>query len=298
MRCVGMCHFAFLMLCGLTFLGSGASGEAAEGPKPVRMLMVTQSAGFVHDSVRRKETLSPAEIAMTQLGQQTGLFKVDCTQEADKDFTKENLKNYDLVFFYTTGSLPIKEEDKEYFFKEWLTQEGHGFIGAHSATDTYADYQPYWDMVGGTFNGHPWGSKATVTLAVHEPDHPAVKGLGKEFTIMDEIYQYKNWQPEKVRVLMSIDMGKTKLKKPYHVPVSWVKEYGKGRMYYTNLGHNPETWTNPQFLEAMTGGIKWVLRQEEGSGEPNPEVSAMQHEKSIKDADALPETGAKKGKDK
>lgn len=271
---------------------------AADPPKPARMLMVTQSAGFVHDSVRRKETLAPAEIAMTQLGQQTGLFTVDCTQEVAQDFTKENLKKYDLVFFYTTGSLPISEADREYFFKEWLVQAGHGFIGAHSATDTYGDYEPYWDMVGGTFNGHPWGSRSVVTMTVHEPDHPAVKAWGPEFTIKDEIYQYKNWQPEKVRVLMSINMEKTELKKPYHVPVSWVKEYGKGRMYYTNLGHNAETWTNKQFLEAMTGGIKWVLHLEEGPGSPNPEVSKAQHEKSIADTEAAEGKGAKKEKEK
>lgn len=273
-------------------------GVAADPPKPVRMLVVTQSAGFVHDSVRRKETLSPAEIAMMQLGQQTGLFKADCTQEVDKDFTKENLQNYDLVFFYTTGSLPIKDEDKEYFFKEWLVQPGHGFIGAHSATDTYGDYEPYWDMVGGTFNGHPWGSRSMVTMTVHEPDHPAVKAWGPEFTIKDEIYQYKNWQPEKVRVLMSINMAKTELKKPYHVPVSWVKEYGKGRVYYTNLGHNPETWTNKQFLEAMTGGIKWVLHLEEGPGEPNPELSQAQEEKAKADTAEAETAASKKDKEK
>lgn len=282
----------------LCFILKSLSLSAEDGPKPVRMLMVTQSAGFVHDSVRRKESLAPAEIAMTQLGQQTGLFKVDCTQEVDKDFTRENLQNYDLVFFYTTGSLPIGESDREYFFKEWLIQPGHGFIGAHSATDTYADYEPYWDMVGGTFNGHPWGSRSLVTMTVHEPDHPAVKAWGPEFTIKDEIYQYKNWQPGKVRVLMSINMAKTELKKPYHVPVSWVKEYGQGRVFYTNLGHNPETWTNRQFLDAMTGGIKWILRQEEGAGTPNPEVSNTQEEKAKADFENAETAGNRKDKDK
>ena len=74
---------------------------------------------------------------MTQLGQQTGLFQVHCTQDAAADFTRENLKNYDIVMFYTTGDLPIKHEDLEYFLNDWLKQKGHGFIGFHSATDTY-----------------------------------------------------------------------------------------------------------------------------------------------------------------
>lgn len=270
-----------LSVCGL--LCTFACAEDA--PKKARMLVVTQSKGFVHGSVKReKDTLAPAEIAMTQLGQQTGLFTVDCTQEADKDFTEENLKKYDLVFFYTTGDLPIKEKDWDYFFNTWLKQKGHGFIGAHSATDTYHNYKPYWDFIGGTFNGHPWNSGNTVTITVHDTDHPASQPWGKEFQFKDEIYQYKNWQPEKVHVLMSLNMAKCNPSKPYLVPVSWVKQVGDGRMFYTNLGHNKETWANKQFLDSMANGIRWILYQVPGDATPNPEVSKAQQEKSEKDA--------------
>ena len=173
--------------------------SAAEKAAPSRILMLTQSAGFVHGSVRRpdgdEKKLAVSEIAMIQLGEKTGMFTVDCTQDAAADFTKDNLQNYDMVMFYTTGSLPIADADRDYFFKEWLTAKGHGFIGFHSAADTYGDYQPYWDMIGGTFDGHPWGSGTTVTINVHEPENPMMKPFGREFTIQDEIYQYKNWQP-------------------------------------------------------------------------------------------------------
>jgi type 1 glutamine amidotransferase len=122
-----------------------------------RVLMLTQSKGFTHGSVNRQgRELAASEIAMIQLGQTTGLFTVDCTQDAESDMTPENLRNYDIVMFYTTGDLPISEPNREYFLNEWLKQKGHGFIGFHSATDTYHNYKPYWDMVGGTFNGHPW----------------------------------------------------------------------------------------------------------------------------------------------
>src|SRR6185312_11501151 len=171
-----------------------------------------------------------------------------------------NLANYDIVMFYTTGpkkNLPIADDVLDYFFNDWLKQPGHGFIGAHSAADTYGDYQPYWDMIGGTFNGHPWGGGDTVTINVHDKEHPLSKPWGDEFTIKDEIYRFRNWQPEKVHVLMSLNMSKTankvdqqiesqiqkklkdgdeagaaKLKEqlgkgPYHVPIAWVKEYGQ-----------------------------------------------------------------------
>ncbi|MFO1002560.1 MAG: ThuA domain-containing protein [Planctomycetaceae bacterium] len=273
--------FAALTFTLLTPHSVNASDKARS-----RILMVTQSQGFMHGSVRRPDGAEPskklaaAEIAMIELGQKTDLFSVDCTQDVAADFTKANLQNYDIVMFYTTGSLPIAEQDRDYFFKEWLTAKGHGFIGFHSAADTYGDYQPYWDMVGGTFDGHPWNAGNTVTITVHEPEHPTMKPFGKEFTIKDEIYQYKNWQPEKVRVLMSLDMSRCKPSAPYHVPVAWVKSYGEGRVYFNNLGHNELTWADSRYLESITAGIKWIRGDVEAESIPNPELSAKEEEKA------------------
>jgi type 1 glutamine amidotransferase len=267
---------------------------AAEPEKPresgYRILMVTQSKGFVHGSVRRKEGhLAPAERAVTEIGIKSNLFRVDCTQDCEKDFTKERLKDYDIVFFYTTGDLPIKQEELDYFFGEWLKTKGHGFIGAHSAADTFHNYQPYWDMVGGTFNGHPWNAGDKVTITVHDKSHPASKpwtaeGTRDEFEIQDEIYQFKNWQPEKVRVLMSLNMAKTKLKKPYHVPILWVKNYGEGKAMHMSLGHNESVWNNETYRASLLGGIRWVLNLDEGDATPNPELSAEQEKKAKADA--------------
>ena len=75
--------------------------------------------------------------------------------------------------------------------------------------------------------------------------------FGKEFVHQDEIYQYVNWQPEKVRVLKSLDMTKCNPQKPYHVPVAWVKSWGDGKVYVNNLGHREQTWTHPAFLESI-----------------------------------------------
>ncbi|MDF1744983.1 MAG: ThuA domain-containing protein [Gimesia sp.] len=246
-----------------------------------RILMLTQSKGYTHGSVKRnKEKLAPAEIAMIQLGKQSGLFSVDCTQNAAADFTKENLQNYDMVMFYTTGMLPIKEADMQYFLNDWLKQKGHGFIGFHSATDTYKTYKPYWDMIGGSFNGHPWNSNNTVTITVHNTDHPAMKPFGKEFQFKDEIYQYKNWQPEKVHVLMSLNMEKCNPKKPYQVPVAWAKEWGQGKVFVNNLGHNPQTWTNPAFQKSVIGAIKWIRGDAPAAVPANPELSKREEAKA------------------
>lgn len=273
-RTTKMCAHLVILCLGF-FTNQFANGQDSSGP--ARILMVTQSAGFKHGSVNRQDKpLSPAERAITELGISSNAFRVDCTQDVAKDFTKEKLQHYDLVLFYTTGDLPIAKEDLEYFFNTWLKQKGHGFIGTHSAADTFKNYEPYWDMIGGTFNGHPWGSNSTVTIKVHDKNHPASRPWGDEVTLKDEIYQFKNWQPEKVKVLMSLDMAKTDLKKPYHVPILWVKEYGEGKAMHMSLGHREDVWTNPTFMESLLGGIKWMLGETEGDATPNPELSAAE----------------------
>lgn len=252
-----------------------------DGPWKANILMVTQSQGFRHSAVTRVDgQLSPAEQVLTQLGVSSNLFRVDSTQDVAKEFTKENLQNYDIVFFYTTGDLPIEQEDLDYFFNDWLKQAGHGVLGAHSAADTYHNYEPYWDMIGGTFNGHPWGAGSTVAITVHDTEHPASKPWGEAFTIKDEIYRFKNWQPEKVRVLMSLNMAETDLKEPYHVPILWVKNYGDGKVMHMSLGHREDVWTNETFQQSLMGGIQWILGNVSGDATPNPELSAAEEKKA------------------
>ena len=274
-------YMGLMFLLIFAVLGEGNDANGKDGS--VNILFVTQSSGFRHGSVTRKEgNLSVAERVMTELGVSSNQFRVDCTQDVAKDFTKEKLEHYEIVMFYTTGKLPIAKENLDYFFNEWLKQKGHGFIGTHSAADTFKDYEPYWDMIGGSFNGHPWGSGSTVTITNHEPNHPIVQAWGKEVTLKDEIYQFKNWQPEKVRVLMSLNMEKTSLKKPYHVPICWCKSYGQGKVFHMSLGHREDVWTNETFQKSIVGGIRWIVGKEKGDSKPNPELSENQ-EKLAKD---------------
>lgn len=259
---------------------SVSTADADDNAK--RVLFVTQSAGFKHSAVTRKpHELSHCERVLTRLGVESGAFRVDCSQDVAAEFTPELVANYDVVAFFTTGDLPIPVETREWFLNTWLAEEGHGFLGVHAAADTYHNYEPYWDMIGGTFNGHPWTANTDVVLRVHDGDHPASAPWGPAGTrvsIKDEIYQFKHWQPEKVRVLMSLDMERTNLKKPYHVPVLWVKPYGAGRAMHMSLGHREDVWDNPTYQASLIGGVKWLLGVEPGDATPNPELSAEQEE--------------------
>jgi hypothetical protein len=270
---------------GLMLAAGGLRADDAP-KKNARMLMITQSAGFKHGSVTRKDgKLSPAERAMTDLGISSGLFRVDCTQDV-REITKEKLDNYDIVMFYTTGDLPFADDVRDYLFNVWVKQKGHGVIGAHSGADTFHNYQPYWEMLGGTFNGHPWNANEKVTVTVHDQNHPLSKPWGPEFEITDEIYRFKNWQPEKVRVLMSLNMAKTRLKQPYQVPIAWVKNYGDGKVLHMSLGHREDVWTNEKYTQSLLGGVKWLMGLEPGDATPNPDVSSAQEAKAKDDFEA------------
>jgi hypothetical protein len=271
--------------------------DAADAPKHgARILFLTYSGTFKHGSVNRKDgaPLAPAEIAMTKLGVDSNLFRVDCTQDPHTAITRENLANYDIVMFYTTGpreKWDVSDDNLNYLCTEWVKQRGHGFIGAHSAADTLGDYEPYWEMLGGTFNGHPWGANnPAVTVKVHDTQHPISKPWGSEFTIQDEIYQFKNWQPEKVRVLMSLDFSKTRPIADHHIPIAWVKQYGDGRVMHMSLGHREEVWENPTYLASMLGGVRWILGMEPGDATPNPELSSAQEAEAKALFDAAPES--------
>ena len=283
-----------LLTVGLIFFAG-----VADAADPARVLFVTQSAGFKHGVVDREKAggqLAPAEVALKQLGQQSGLFTVDATQDVASDFTRENLQRYDIVAFYTTGDLPIAEADLSYFLNDWLRQDGRGVLGFHSAMDTFHNTPAFWDMIGGTFVGHAWNARDTVHLSVHDADHPLAAPFAKaagddgHFEIRDEIYQYRHFQPHAVRVLMSLDVAATPTPNGvntyymHHVPVAWVRDYGRGKVYCNNLGHNPGTWTNRAFLDSIAAAVRWMSGEVEATAAPNPEVSAAEE---LKAADAF-----------
>ena len=207
------------------------------------------------------------------------MFTTVNSQNAIQSITRENLKQFDGIFFYTTGML-LPAGDPRDALMEFI-QSGKGFVGAHSAADTFEKYDGYVKMINGTFAGHPWNAGGTNDFLNHEPSHPTVAMLGKEFMWKDEIYQYNNFDPNAVRVLFSLNMAKSKPQMPYHVPVCWVRSFGKGRVFFTNLGHNGSTWENETFHKHLIEGFKWSLKLTDGPSEPNPDLQAQESIKAF-----------------
>lgn len=186
-----------------------------------------------------------------------------------------------VIFANTTGDLPLP--DKEGFIK-WI-ENGHSLMAMHSASDTLHGFRPYIDLLGGEFATH--GSQAKVVLDVVDPKHPSAKGIPAPWTIeKEEMYHIKSYDRSRVRDILAsatVPMdGKPEQGQASHFPVSWVRTQGKGRVFYTSLGHREDVWDDDsslpnrlnapevaqQYQKHILGGINWALGLAEGSGEP------------------------------
>jgi len=220
------------------------------------VLYLTHSAGFKHD------VLPLSRQILTDLGARTGRFAVTATDDCSL-LSREQLKKFDAVVFYTTGELPISDDQKTAFLD--FIKAGKGFIGIHSATDTFYKWPEYGELIGGYFDGHPWHQD--VTINVENTKHPATRHLEKSFKIKDEIYQMRNFSRSRVNVLMTLDTNSVDLTLPTvhrtdkDFAIAWCREYGKGRVFYTALGHRPEVWQDERFQKHLLGALGWVMHE-------------------------------------
>ena len=206
-----------------------------------------------------------------------------------KAFAPETLASFDGVMFVnTTGDLPVPDLTA---LLDWV-KSGKSFVGMHAATDTFKSSDAYCDFIGGHFAGHPWNAGGEHGFVVHEPNHRLTAMFPPRFRWKDEIYQYDlRLKPENLRVLVSLDMPASTPKEPWHVPVSWVRDYGKGRVFYTNFGHNDATWKEPMFQKHIVEGIAWSLGRFDAPAAANPDVQAAEYLRSVVAAAAAATNG-------
>jgi type 1 glutamine amidotransferase len=240
----------------VSLVATSPRAPAGEPAAKRKILYLTHSAGFKHP------VLPVSEEVFRELGDRYG-FDATITQDCSL-LTADSLKNYDAVVFYTTGELPISEDQKAAFLS--FIKSGNGFVGVHSATDTFYKWPAYGELIGGYFDGHPWNTE--VNIKVEDQKHPSTKHLGASFKLADEIYQFKNYNRARVRVLLSldtssVDMTKAGIKRTDgDFALAWSANYGKGRMFYTALGHRPEVWRDERFQKHLIGGLRWAVGDE------------------------------------
>jgi type 1 glutamine amidotransferase len=226
--------------------------------------------------------------AVYSMGRDTGLW--DATLRTDTELlTKKdlgrnakNLSYFDLIVFAsTTGELDMDDGQKRDMLS-FIHDDGKGFVGIHAALDTNYNWPEYGEMIGGWFDQHPWMT-FNAPIINEAPDFPAVRHFPRSFVKFDEIYQPKAWSREKVNVLLSLDPSRLDYnnnprihRTDHDFAVAWSKMYGKGRVFYSTLGHTDDSWSDPDIRKMYFEAIKWALGMTDGSTASHPKLTPTQ----------------------
>lgn len=238
-------------LSGLAVLAAPALGSSATAAAPARLLVVTATAGFEHDSI------PIAREVLQRLGHESGAYSVTLLPDVASlvRLGPETLAVHDAVFFAnTSGELPLAAAQKQALLD--FVAGGGGFLGSHSASDTLYGWPEYGALVGAYFREHPWTQPAEVT--VEDEAHPLTEGLGASFVIEDEFYVFRTNPRSRVRVLLSLQPAPVGVAGPADFPLSWCARYGAGRSFYTALGHDGATWEDPRLQRHLLAAVRWA----------------------------------------
>ncbi len=172
-------------------------------------------------------------------------YKVTLTEDRD-DFKADALEPFDVVVCYTTGEDLTPEQAQGLL--QGIAGKGKGFVGVHSAADSFKDTPGFINMVGGKFLSHPdhW---PRLTINVLERHHPTMAGI-EDFEIEDELYLMETYGH--FDVLMSTWW------RGFERPITWIKPYGHGRVFYTALGHDKPQTENPSFQRLIVNAVCWA----------------------------------------
>ncbi|MCW1885975.1 ThuA domain-containing protein [Luteolibacter flavescens] len=253
----------------------------AKPEKTRKVLVFSKTAGFRHQSI------PTGKLALTELGKKTGAFETVVSDDLS-NFEPKTIDQFDAIVFLSTTMDPFmppqdvlkglsderrKEalEQVEVLKKSLMdfVKGGKGFVGIHAATDTFYDWAEYGEMVGGFFDGHPWGAGNDVSIKVEpgQEKHPLVAMFdGKNVEFKEEIYQFKApYDSKKYHMLLRLDTEKTDMKiggikrTDGDFGVAWAHSWGKGRVFYCSIGHNHEMYWHPTILSHYLAGIQWAL---------------------------------------
>jgi uncharacterized protein len=198
----------------------------------------------------------------------------DYAKGGSKQAPGRNLDYFDAVVFYTNGETDMTASQKSDLLA-FVHEDGKGFVAVHTATASFYSWPEYGELVGGYFENHPW-NVFDAQVIVERPEFPAMKQWPLELTLRDEMYQYRTpYSRSTVDVLARLDERKLDLtnknvkRTDHDFPVAWVKNYGKGRVFSSTLGHSDQAWDDARVQSMYLEGIRWVLRLSDAPVKPH-----------------------------
>jgi uncharacterized protein len=256
----------------LTLRGQGAPPTA---PRKHVLAWADVRNGYQHDSI------SHAVATIEQLGRASGEYDTFIRTDSQpitkhpitfptgtgiatgEQFQARNLTFYDAIFFFGVREIDLTAEQKADLLS-FVKDDGKGFVAAHSAATAFFSWPEFGEMLGGRFDEHPWGV-TDATVVIEDSRFPAMRRFPPTVVLHDEHYQVKDYSRNRVHVLAHLDAGKLDLKAPLvhrtdrDFAVAWTKRYGKGRVFYSTLGHDIESWDNPIISDMYFQAIRWAL---------------------------------------
>jgi hypothetical protein len=184
-----------------------------------------------------------------------------------------SLATVDGIFFLGHRDVPLDAGQKADLLS-FVRDDGKGFVAAHTATTAFLDWPEFGELLGARYDGHPWNTAAG-TIVNEDPSFPATKHFPPAFAFVDEFYQSQQFSRDKIRVLLRLDVSKMPPNPEFRradgdMPLVWAKMYGKGRVFYSALGHDASTWDHRDIGLMYLEAIKWSLRLVDGDATPRP----------------------------
>ncbi len=251
--------------------------EPAATPRRARRLLITSLN--VRDGAVVKHghrSIGYAALAFELMGKRTGAYEAVFNNDVAV-FRPASLAAYDAICFNnTTGVLTDDPEIRQSLLD--FVANGKGFVGIHAAAATFVQYPvydqfpPFGEMLGAYEDGgHPWKADETITLKVEDKASPINAAFGgRTFEVQDEVFQFRHgYSRERLHVLLGIDTDRTDMNPARHFlperfadkdfAMSWIRLHGKGRVFYTSLGHNPSLFWDSKLLHHFLAGIQFAL---------------------------------------
>ncbi|MDQ1360695.1 MAG: uncharacterized protein QOJ44_1072 [Acidimicrobiaceae bacterium] len=222
------------------------------------LLIVTEISPYESGPAGVHGVLGQAGAALAELGDMAGLEPVRVREVAD--LTVDQLDAGGVLALFTIGETPFTTAQRTAISASWRRGD-LGVLGVHAATDACYGWEDYGAILGARFAGHPWTQSFAIDVV--DPAHPATAHLPNPWPWHDEIYLFGQLRPD-ARVLLRADPTQLDMRVPGGrlpddgLPLAWCHSEGKGRTFYSALGHFPAAWESPVYLAHLLGGLQWV----------------------------------------